>query len=198
MHEIGSDQNIIRRSWGRECEGLLDHPAYFCGIFFADGNGAVSNIGIVRDAEESDGSSFVRYAVEPDPDDPASFQNYKIVLNASPLEPNIPAECKLFHMDCGDLTGNGNDDLVVIWKECEGCSLDYYVLKITGIVPDLDPKHHCEDIASTHSFVPQFDQDDVREPMYVRYSVKDRGYFLSLFYHDTSDGISVHVEEYDF
>lgn len=202
VHKLGDKDNVLRTSSGTWCGPLLDHPCYFVKIRLTEDSSTRTNIAIVRAVRESGHLSFVRYTVEPPLD---GFEEYKMILenSESNSEPDIPGECALFHMDSGDMTGdvNGNDDLVVIWKECpEDCELDHYVLQITDISPE-DPED-CLKISFDHSFADGFakgdDIDDLAEPVYIRYTAKDGGYFLSLFYHDSDDGISVHVHEYTF
>ena len=207
VHELGDVTNPLRTSSGSTCGGLLDHPWYFAKIQITEDSSTETNIAIVRNNDESGYISFVRYVTETEsPPDPPELTDYKMILeeNGPVGSPEIPGECALFHMDSGDMTNDGNgDDLVVIWKECpEYCALGEYVLKIINISPE-DPPEDCLDIVFAHSFVTQFKEDeeyidDLREPMYIRYTAKEGGYFLSLFYHDTDDGISVHFHEYTF
>lgn len=129
VHELGSVTNPLRTSSGTYCGPLLDHPWYFAKIQITGPISTDTNIAIVRNNEGASGSSFVRYTAEPAN---SGLNNWKIVLGESD---DIPAECRLFHMDSGDMNDDlhNDDDLVVIWKECEGCSEDYYVLKITSV-----------------------------------------------------------------
>ncbi|MCU0611568.1 MAG: hypothetical protein MUE60_07245 [Candidatus Eisenbacteria bacterium] len=196
VHELDTD--TLRHSSGSLCSSLLDHPYYFAKTEITQHETTRVNISIVRNVSEPQTISFVRHSVEVSAD---VFKEYKIKLEDPHGEPDIPGDCKLFHLDSGDLTGHGNDDLVVIWKGCENCDFDRYILAVKDITPEADPGLNCIRIDFCYEFVEEFSDEnisDLSEAMYVRYTSKQGGYFLSLFYHDTAGGVSVYVREYDF
>jgi len=209
IHQIGNESNELRYSQGtrENCNLLYDHGIVFVKLKYKPLGGSLQgNLAMVRDCvyPYNEDCSFIRYVREPDGN---SFLNYKITLKiAGNNDCIIPMECKVFHLDSGNMSNDSdNQDLVVIHR-IESCNLQNFVLKISNIQPGEAPGEKCLNISANLDFLPEFNSTflaNLSESKLIRHTRKitgtfQTGYFITLFYHDVNGGISYHTLRTDF
>ncbi len=209
IHQMGNESNTLRYSQGikDDCNLLYDHGIVFVKLKYKPpGESLQGNLAIVRDCvyPYNEDCSFIRYVREPDEN---NFLNYKIILKVTDSNDCfIPMECKVFHLDSGNMSDDSdNQDLIVIHR-IESCNLQSFVLKISNIQPGEIPGKNCLNISANFEFLPEFNSTflaNISESKLIRHTRNitgtcQTGYFITLFYHNVNGGISYHTLRTDF